>query len=99
MNYKECFDNIVKEIKEKEQLQPLSFSMNLELNESDYNKCMDLINFLISRCTLRFGYLKGMNFAVALTLTRLGREQFKDELKCENLLSEFKNLYDVENES
>lgn len=93
MSYKNCYDNIVKLLIEKGQIQPFAFSMKMK--DEDYNQSMDLLNFLTSKCLIRFGYAPGMDYAVALTWTKLGIEQLQDETKCSNIFSEFKTLYNI----
>lgn len=69
-----------------------------KFEEQDYNKIMDLINYLVSKCVLRTFSWKDESMTNYITPTRLGSELLHDEIKCNNLLSEFKKLYGIENE-
>ncbi len=97
MNYQECFNEIIKLSNKQGHFSHLSDISN-KFEESDYNKIMDLINYLVSRCVLRTFSWEDGSVTHHITPTRLGIGQLRDEIKRNNLLSEFKILYDIDNE-
>lgn len=93
MQYREIFDKIYSELMGKDQFQPYAF-LNYYSKE-DYDKATDLINFLMSRCILKFASQGHSDFTIAITWTKLGKEQLSEPTKANNLFQEFKTLFDL----